>query len=352
MTPGRDRIGGVDLARALAIVGMLAVHVGPTGLDDLAGRLYALPHGRASILFVLVAGVGVSLLTASRTRTLAATPWRLAWRAVLLLPLGLWLQDLDHGVFVILPTYAVLFVLAIVAVRLPDRVLLGLAGALTVLGPVVFLLGSTANPEAFARRAVAWSDSAGLIARGIFAGPYPLLVWAVPFLFGMWLGRRDLRSTAVRRTLVLGGAATAVLAPATALLLATLVGETASPPPWHELLFAAPHSQMPPWLIGAVGSAALMLGCSLAMADALPRLVAPFVALGQLALTVYVAHLFALDIWSLRAREVADATLTVATFTLAATLAAALWRRVFRRGPLEALFDVPWQLMGRWRQRG
>jgi uncharacterized membrane protein len=65
--PGR--IPGIDLARGLAIIGMLAVHVGPTHLDGFAGRLYALPHGRASILFVLVARVGVSLLAASRTST-------------------------------------------------------------------------------------------------------------------------------------------------------------------------------------------------------------------------------------------------------------------------------------------
>jgi uncharacterized membrane protein len=261
--PPRPRIGGIDLARALAIVGMLAVHIGPTHLTDVAGRLYALPHGRASILFVLVAGIGVSLLAASRTRSLAAARWRLAWRAALLLPLGLLLQDLDHRVFVILPTYAALFLVAILALRLPDRALLALACALALLGPVAVLLGSTAYPEAFARRAAAWSDPASVPYR-VFAGPFPLPVWSAPFLLGMWLGRRDLRSQATRIALVLGGAATAALAPAAASLLAGVVGRPRRRPRGTRCCIAKPHSQMPPWLIGSMGSAALVLGCSLA----------------------------------------------------------------------------------------
>src|SRR5690606_28996784 len=106
---GRDggrRIPGVDLARALAIIGMFAAHVGPTYLESPAGRLYALPHGRASVLFVVLAGVGVSLLAGSRSKGLAEARRRLLGRAWWLLPAGLVLQALKHGVLVILQTYA------------------------------------------------------------------------------------------------------------------------------------------------------------------------------------------------------------------------------------------------------
>lgn len=68
---------------------MLAVHVGPTRLTDPAGRIYAvLVHGRASILFALLAGIGVSLLANSRSNTLPETRLRLLWQAALLLPLA------------------------------------------------------------------------------------------------------------------------------------------------------------------------------------------------------------------------------------------------------------------------
>jgi hypothetical protein len=98
-----SRIPGIDLARFLAIAGMLAVHVGPMGLTDPMGRLYALlTHGRASILFGLLAGIGVSLLAQSRSASLGETRLRLVWQAALLLPLGLWLQTLDVPIRVIL----------------------------------------------------------------------------------------------------------------------------------------------------------------------------------------------------------------------------------------------------------
>src|ERR671910_342870 len=64
--PGR--LGGVDAARAVAVLGMVIVHFGPNPVPDTVfGNLYEVPHGRASVLFVLLAGVGVSLLAADRS---------------------------------------------------------------------------------------------------------------------------------------------------------------------------------------------------------------------------------------------------------------------------------------------
>ena len=68
---------------------MLAVHVGPTDIETPIGRAYAAPHGRASILFMLVAGVGVTLFAASRRTSPADTRLTLLWRAAVLLPLGM-----------------------------------------------------------------------------------------------------------------------------------------------------------------------------------------------------------------------------------------------------------------------
>jgi uncharacterized membrane protein len=66
---GATRISGIDVARALAIVGMVMVHVGPqdAGKPGIAAQAYRLSHGRASILFVVLAGIGVSLLAGDRS---------------------------------------------------------------------------------------------------------------------------------------------------------------------------------------------------------------------------------------------------------------------------------------------
>ena len=329
---------------------MLTVHVGPTNLDDPLGRVYAAPHGRASILFVFVAGVGVTLLGSSRRTSTSAARLTLAWRALLLLPLGLALQLLDHGAFVILQDYAVLFLLGLVVLRLDDRALLGLAVAVAAVGPLAHISGHLIAPGAFERDPITLSDPVADIAHGlVLSGPYPLIVWAAPFLFGMWLGRRDLRAARVRRRLLGWGAAATLTAVALSLTLIALFGEPVGDVGWDHLVDRSPHSQMPLWLLGSTGSAAFVLGVALHAAEAAPRLAWPLVATGQLALTVYVGHLLALHAApdALTSTAVGGATLRVLAFALVAAAASTAWRAAFDRGPLEAGLRGPWELTQR-----
>jgi uncharacterized membrane protein len=145
------RITGVDGARALAIIGMFAVHIGPTEADGPLGYVYALPHGRASMLFVLVAGLGVSLLASSPNSSARRTTTTLLWRTGLLLPLGLALQELDHDVAVILQDYALLFLAAIVLLPLRSGWLLAIAAIATPVGSGLYLWGQLLAPWVFQR---------------------------------------------------------------------------------------------------------------------------------------------------------------------------------------------------------
>lgn len=348
------RIAGIDLARFLAVAGMLAVHVGPTALTDPAGRVYAeLTHGRASILFGLLAGIGVSLLARSRSASLSETRIRLIWQAALLLPLGLWLQSLDVTILVILSHYALLFVLGALCVRLGARWLAGLAAVTVALGPVLFQLGRHLAPRTFDRSPVEWGAPAIEIAHVLaLSGPYPLITWAGPFLVGMILGRQDLRSPRLRLALILGGLALALGGAGASFLLERAFGEPEGPRDWLRLVEDDPHSQMPPWLLGSIGSALLVLGLALVAADALGRLVWPFVVTGQLALTVYVAHILAFH-WfeaALRSPDVGGALVTLGGALVVAVVVSSLWRFLFPRGPLEAVLALP-VVVNRWRRR-
>lgn len=346
---------GIDVARAVAVVGMVMVHVGPTGprTGDLASRLYGLTHGRASILFAVLAGIGVSLLAGARRPT--AERWRsvvlrLGWRSLVLLPLGLALQELDHGILVILQYYAVYFAVAAAAVGLSDRLLLALAAGLVAVGPVVYVAVRLAWPGwAAAAGPASLSDPVVQIVRDLLlTGSYPLVTWAGPALAGVWLGRRELRGPAAQARLVAAGAALAL----GAALLARLAGPGARTG-WGQLALADAHSQMPLWLAGAVGAAVATLGVCLLVTDALPRLLWPLAATGQLAFTVYVAHLLVLaaapDL--LRRATVADATASVARFTLVTAAACTAWRAVAPRGPLEVVLRLPWAVR-RWARAG
>jgi uncharacterized membrane protein YeiB len=352
--PVRRRIPGIDLARALAILGMLMVHVGPTDAGGVAGTLYGLSHGRAAILFGLLAGVGVSLLASSRSTSPTQARVRLVWRAAVLLPLGLGLQRLDHNVFVILQDYSLLFLLGALVIGVGDRWVLVLAGTSWVVGSVGYLWGQIAWPEAFVRSAAAWGDPGGeLLHRLVLSGPYPMITWSAPFLVGVWLGRRDLRARGVRLRMVAVGALVAAAAHLISWGLTTVLGDPGEDPGWGRLVVAEAHSQLPLWLLGATGSAVLLLGACLWLGDAAGRWVWPMVAVGQLAFTVYVGHLLALHLENdaLTADEPGPAMVLVLGFTLVAMVLATAWRAVLSRGPLEVVLHLPALLEGtrsRW----
>ena len=342
------RIVGVDLARAIALIGMFAVHVGPGETDHALDYLFEVPHGRASLLFVLVAGVGVSMLAASPRLSAARTRGTLLWRAALLLPVGLALQELDHSVAVILQQYALLFVVAIALTGLPGRWLLRIALAAVPIGSTLYLRGLIAAPDVYARTPVALTDDVSdIIHRLVLSGPYPLVTWIAPFVFGMWLGRLDLRAKRTRAWLFFGGAAAALLAAGGSRALVSLLGDPGEASGFGYLILDYPHSQMPLWLLGSTAAAVAVLGAALYVAEALPRLARPLVWTGQLTLTLYVGHLVALVFREqFDGDSASEAAWVLAAFTVASILVASLWRAWLPRGPLEMVLQPPWQ----WRR--
>lgn len=354
------RLLGVDAARTLAILGMVMVHLGPSPLPGtFAGTLYGLTEGRASVLFVLLAGIGVALLAkpssvAGPNETPGVPPSgyrqvraRLASRALLLLPLGLWLQSLDHWVLVILQYYAVFFVFAALALALPGRWLLAAAFITLVLGPVAYLGGEAVFPGLHTVDPATLGDPLRKLLHDLLlTGAYPLVTWSAPLIFGIWLGLRNLGSGAARRWLMAGGAAVALASA----LISTLAGAaiedgTAA----YSLLGAEPHGQTTLWMAGSVGSACAVLGISLTLAavstprvSPLSRLAWPLVATGQMALSVYVGHLLLIHLTGnfLYSDTVSGALLTVGILMATAAAACVAWRAAFKRGPLEKILAV------------
>lgn len=341
----QHRLAGIDVARALALIGMLMVHFGPKGETDILGRLYALPHGRASVLFVLVAGVGIAFLS-SRPEKYAGARLRLFCFALFLLPLGLLLEGLRHQVAIILHHYAMFFLLGIAVIGLPKRWLVMLASAWTLIGPLLFYAGMMVAPSAFDRESAELGDSIVSIASALlFTGPYPLLVWGAPLLWGLWLGRHDLRDRRLRWIIMGVGAGVALWAYAASELLFAWLGEPGQTADWRFVFAHSAHSEMPLWIIGAIGSAIFVLGGVLELADRLPRLAAPLAALGQMALTAYVVQIVVLTAAGPLVHQdaVLPAIVSVATFTVLATLYAVVSRQAVGRGPVEQLMHALWR---------
>lgn len=342
--PTRRRMVGLDAARALAIIGMLAVNVGPELNDGVAGLIYELPRGRASLLFMILAGIGISLMTRSARTAGVRLPWRtLLWRSVLLLGMGLLLQLLDHEVSVILACYGALFLIGLPLARAPRWLLASAAAVMLVIGPILWIMVQVWTGVTFEFNPAALTDGPGPLLHEIFlSGAYPVVVWVVPFLFGMVLGQIDLSRTRTQWALVVGGAAAAVLGFAASWLLIRVLGEPGEEPGLDRLVSAVDHSQMPLWLISGSGSAVVVMGLCLLLETPLRRWGSALVSAGRLSLTLYVLHLVLLAVIVRPGPDTLAGGYTVTIImSIALILGAHLWWTRWGVGPLERLLTWP-----------
>lgn len=348
--PRGPRLHGVDVARGLAIVGMLTRHVGPTSGDPAvasAAWFYTRADGRAAVLFALVAGVGVALLADRRPpRWLTG---RLLYRAVWLLPLGLWLQGLDHPVAVILHFYALYFVAVRPFAYRSDAVVLTAAAVAAVVGPGAVLAAQIARPE--------WSthlggDPPNLAVELLLTGFYPLASYLAPVLVGLWLGRWLRRwqhdgapSTPIARLTALAASVSVGIA---ALSVPVTARVAADPSTVTWLVSVDGHSQAPLWVIASTSTAVAVVTVCCWLSDRWPRTSAPAAAFGRLALTVYVGHLLAFAVlpmrW-MRADAVPGGLLRVGVIVVLGTSLAVAWLAWRPRGPLEGAERWPFAVL-------
>ena len=264
----------------------------------------------------------------------------MAWRAIVFFPLGVVLQTIGSPIFVILQFYAFYYLLAAAAAMLPSAALLATTMGWTILGPWLFL--TIQDPSLSSRgRADTLSDPIALLSDIAFSGAYPLLTWAPPLLVGVLIGRADLRDRVTRWVLAVGGTLVAATAYTLSEIARALAPAGAADSPW---LLAEGHTGAPLNVVGATGVAVGVMGVCLLLGSALPRLMWPLTAAGQLALTIYVVQVFVFWLFPdavISRAGPADATFRVLRFYVPAVLAAMLWRTAFSRGPLEALLALP-----------
>lgn len=339
----RGRIHGIDMARGIAMFFMTIVHfVAWWEGDGILFTIAELSSGRAVPLFMLLGGIGVTIMTQR-----SSTPTRnLAIRAVLLLSLGFALTAVVDRLAIVLQAYALFFVLAIGLRRLPSKVLLGLIPVITGIGAVTIqVVGTPRELTPFET----FLDSSQGVESLVFDGFYPLFPFAAFFIFGMWLARLDLRSGRVAA--VLSGVGTAVGVGVwvganwvvSTFEVRTDFGGRAGDGAFHwgRLLDGAGHSSMPAWVISALGTSAAVLGVSLLVARRFANAVRPLTLVGTVSLTYYVYQ-------ALLTNVVPDSFTTgVGTEWLFALVVfgsfipmAWVWKQMCSHGPFELLLRI------------
>lgn len=371
--PVNRRIAGIDLARALALLGMMIVHlVDPTTDQGTMPWVYRVASGNAAALFAVLAGVGIALSTGRsrrpRGRAWIAAAVSLVMRALFIGAVGvaLGLVVPTDTANVILPYYAVLFVLAIPLLRLRPAAL-AILGVLVAVGmPIVshavrsglVIVGDPQNITP----ADLVSDPAHTLRVLTLTGVYPALCWMAYLCLGMAIGRLRMRRVMALGLLIIGTALALVVSLASWAIMTigggrealaaaaqagglslddftTLLvwggGGTTPTNSWWWLTLLAPHTSTPFDLLYTAGIAMAVLGGCLMIAVVVPELLYPFTVMGAMPLSMYALHLLmTASPWGTDSAilEYGGQAVVLLIFAMA-------WSRFFKRGPLETVLS-------------
>ncbi|WP_017555897.1 heparan-alpha-glucosaminide N-acetyltransferase domain-containing protein [Nocardiopsis baichengensis] len=352
---GAARLGGLDLARAVAVLAMFTVHLGaPFTPEPFQEAVRTLSHGRSSALFALLAGVALAMMS-GRTRIpagarLATARRRIAVRAGCLAVVGLVLIRLDTPVAIIIAHYGGFLLLALPFLGMSARRLLLVAALWALVGPQAsYLARAGLEGVAAGGAAEALAVSTGA-APFLLTGMFPAVSFLPFVLAGLALGRVDLAEGRVRARMAAWGAVLAAVGYGGARLALWWLASPAEAarvgahtyfhgavplegPAW--LLTSVPHSGTTFEAAGSAGVAVVVVAVCLEAADRAPRALAPLAAVGAMSLTVYVAHV--LGIWAVRSAGWWEWPLLAEAFAVAAVGGAWAWRARWGKGPLERL---------------
>ena len=224
--PASGRLHGIDAARGLALLGMMATHLLPT-FESNAGLtptwIGLTFSGRAAALFAVLAGVGLALSTGKHKPVqgpdLTAARRGIALRALVIAAVGLTLGGLEVNLAIILVHYAVLFLCVLPFLGMGLKRLCAWAGGWILASPVLaYMLRPwllAAEPPLKLGHNPSWEDLATpsrLLADVFFTGYYPVFQWLSYLLVGLIVGRLVLGRAMVPVVLLVAGSVAAVLA--------------------------------------------------------------------------------------------------------------------------------------------
>ena len=349
----KKRIIGIDVARALAVIGMIIVNfkivLGENGNEILKG-FANLFEGKAAATFVVLAGVGIALMSKSALKDNDVEKLRkikigISKRAIFLFVIGLsyipiWPADILHF-------YGIYMLITLLLVKSAGRTILISAFLLIFLYPFItmFLKYETGWDFVTLEYQDFWSLS-GFFRNLLYNGFHPVIPWTAFMLVGLWFGKKNIKDNQVVKKSLWISLAVFV---ATQLLsrVAIELLSKGSPVIKNELLQIIGTSPMPPLPTYMLSGASLAIftisGCILLsnkykeykIIDALHKT-------GQLALTFYVAHVIlgmgvveAIHPEKMGKYSIGFSLSYALVFSLMCVLFAVSWRKRKAMGPLE-----------------
>ncbi|GAB5494415.1 MAG: heparan-alpha-glucosaminide N-acetyltransferase domain-containing protein [Phototrophicaceae bacterium] len=278
-------------------------------------------------------------ITNSDTVLIKQKRWQLLKRTLFLFIFGLlytpiWSADILHfyGLYLLLGTALILS---------SDRTLWLTAGAtvlIFILLLFIFDYEAGWNFDTFEYTDF-WTP-VGMIRHLFFNGFHPFFPWVAFLLIGIWLGRQDWSNPQYRLKLLGIASVIAIFTEALSTSLTTILADT------DELALFFDTSPLPPMplyiIAGASTAIVVIIICLIVTEKFTYKVWFPLVATGQLALTLYVAHVV-IGMGILEAigwfenSSIEQVFIATGIFYVGSIIFSAIWRSRFKRGPLEAV---------------
>ncbi|MEL6672811.1 MAG: DUF418 domain-containing protein [Bacteroidota bacterium] len=349
----KKRIIGIDVARALAVIGMIIVNFKIVLGENGEGWVKAFAevfNGKAAATFVVLAGVGLALMTNSAVKDqnlekLRVARKRILKRALFLFVVGLsyyWIWPAD-----ILHFYGVYMLITLALLSRSPKQLLGIALAFIAFFPVLIMLID--YETGWIMETYTYTDfwtPEGFFRNLFFNGFHPVIPWVAFMLVGLWFGRQNLYDNQFvkKAGLISFGAFLLIQLISVGSLQLLSGGDAATLEELNPLIGTSPMPPMPLYMLNGITIAIAIISACILLARAYEgnRLIGTLNKTGQLALTFYVAHVILgmgilEDLSSVEygAYSIEFSVGYALLFSLFCMLFAEIWLRYKKAGPLE-----------------
>lgn len=354
MNPLTQRITALDYARAWAIFGMIIVNYKLAMLAENDGPVWLraaanLFEGRASALFVVLAGFGISLMTAkainsSNKDVIRQTRNTLYRRAVFLFISGLFLLIMGWSAD-ILHYYAVFMLAASMLITVSDKLILCLSAVILFTSQLWLILFDYSRgwDNTFHEYTDLWTIQ-GFARNLIFNGFHPIFPWICFFLIGMWLGRKRWLYSEKRQKVLIYSLSLTVFFEGLSYFLIKWTSPILDTDSANYLFTTKP---MPPTMLYVLSAASLAVAFITFCFYLVEKLESLYLTkalihTGQLSLTHYIGHVL-LGLGILEAvgyLENGSLIFAIAYgcgYFVFAIVFSSIWRKKIKRGPLELL---------------
>jgi uncharacterized membrane protein YeiB len=353
-----SRIIGIDVARALSIIGMVIVNfkvvLGEEG-QNWVKLIASVFDGKASATFVVLAGVGIALGTNSAFRNndlikLRMSQIKIVKRALFLFIIGLsymviWPADILHY-------YGVYMIITLLLIRSKPQWILMWAGAVILVYP--FLLYWFDYETGWNLDTLEYLDfwEFGGFLRNLFInGFHPVMPWVSFMLVGFWYGKQDLnRDQFLKKSIWISSSVFILIQFLSYFSIRFLSnGNEETLSDLSEIIGTNPMPPLPIYMINGIAIAVLVISLCILLGKryVMNKVVVALNNTGQLALTFYVAHVVLgmgiIEVISPSKMGTYSIEFSVSyalVFSLLCIVFANLWLKYKSHGPLEWIMKM------------